>query len=212
MRMSNGTSKRVRAVFVAAGAALVTIAAGPLASVEAHRRPVAPIVWEAPVVPEPAEAVEPAVLRVAPPPSLEDEMARFSRIVDKASRAHGVDRALVQALILVESGYDPEAVSASGALGLMQLMPATAARYGVADPFDPEMNVRGGVKYLRDLLALYDGDIELALAAYNAGPGNVARAGNRIPSNPETERFVPKVMGYYRHLQARHGPPAGTGA
>jgi soluble lytic murein transglycosylase-like protein len=139
-----------------------------------------------------------------PPPPLpvEEAMRRYARIVDEASRAHGVDRALVHAIIFAESSYDPNAVSAAGATGLMQLMPETARAHGVSDPFDPAKNVQGGVKHLKKLLAQFDGDVELALAAYNAGAGAVIRAGNRIPDNPETTAFVPKVIGYRQRFMA----------
>ena len=142
----------------------------------------------------------------APPPSLDDgDRAAISRIVDEASRAHGVDRALVHAIILAESGYDPEAVSASvGATGLMQLMPDDAPRELRRQPIPstPRRTCSGGVKLPEAAcLSQFDGDIELALAAYNAGPGNVARAGNKIPQNPQTLAFVPKVLGYYRHIK-----------
>lgn len=129
------------------------------------------------------------------------EPLRFGVIVDKASRAHGVEVALVHALIFAESSYDPRAVSPAGAMGLMQLMPETARRYGVRDLFDPEQNVGGGVRHLKDLIEQFEGDIELAVAAYNAGPGAVTRAGNRVPPYPETARYVPRVLGHYHRLR-----------
>ncbi|HEX7465487.1 MAG TPA: lytic transglycosylase domain-containing protein [Usitatibacter sp.] len=129
--------------------------------------------------------------------------APFSRIVESASRAHGVEGRLVHALIWAESSYDPKAVSSSGAEGLMQLMPATAKRYGVRDAFDPKQNIDGGVKHLRELLDQFDGDLELVVAAYNAGANAVIRAGNRIPPYPQTAAYVPKVIAYYHHLAAR---------
>ena len=155
-----------------------------------HGEERAPEVVAAPVaVPEP------------PPP----EARRFAKIVEDISRTHGVDAALVHALILAESSYDPDAISGAGASGLMQLMPETAKRHGVRDPFDPADNIRGGVKHLKQLLALFDGDVELAIAAYNAGENAVIRAGYRIPPYAETERFVPRVIGHYRRLQLRQG-------
>lgn len=135
----------------------------------------------------------------------EAEMRRFAAIVERASRAHGVDEALVRAVIVAESSYDPDAISSAGASGLMQLMPETAKRYGVHDLFDPVQNVSGGVRCLRDLLTLFDGNVELALAAYNSGANAVIRAGNRVPPRPETIAFVPKVIDYYRHFQSRKG-------
>ena len=133
--------------------------------------------------------------------ALAPDARRFAKLIEAVSRAHGVDPALVQAVILVESSYDPNAVSAAGAAGLMQLMPETARRHGVRDIFDPADNIRGGVRHLRELLALFDGDVELAIAAYNAGENAVIRAGYRIPPYRQTEAFVPKVIGHYHRLQ-----------
>jgi len=132
----------------------------------------------------------------------EAEVRRFAPIVERAARAHGVDEALVHAVIFAESSYDPRAVSPAGATGLMQLMPATAQHYGVRDLFDPAQNVSGGVRLLRDLLVQFDGNVELALAAYNAGANAVIRAGNRVPPKRETVAYVPKVIDYYRHFQS----------
>jgi hypothetical protein len=133
----------------------------------------------------------------------DDAAARpFAGIIAAASRRHGVDEALVHSIVFVESSYDPEAVSSQGALGLMQLMPVTAERYGVRDALDPAQNVDGGVRFLRDLLDLFEGDIELTIAAYNAGANAVIRAGYRIPGNTETLAFVPRVLGYYEGRRA----------
>lgn len=154
----------------------------------------------------------PLDLQAAPKPARTDldlppeaVVRRFAPIVERAARAHGVDEALVHAVIFAESSYDPRAVSPAGATGLMQLMPATAQQYGVRDLFDPAQNVSGGVRFLRDLLARFDGNIELALAAYNAGANAVIRAGNRVPPYPATAAYVPKVIDYYRHFQAVEG-------
>lgn len=132
--------------------------------------------------------------------------ARYDKVVEDAARAHGVDSALLHAVIAVESGYDPKAVSKKGAAGLMQLMPATAKRYGVADAFDPVQNVSGGAKYLRDLLDLFDSDTRLALAAFNAGEHAVMKYGRRIPPYRETLRYVPKVLDHYRRQRVAAGP------
>lgn len=121
--------------------------------------------------------------------------------IERAARVAGVDASLLHAVIRAESAYNPRAVSPKGAAGLMQLMPATARRYGVADRFDPDQNVLGGALYLRDLLARFDGQLELALAAYNAGEGAVQKYGGRIPPYAETQRYVPQVMHNYRSLQ-----------
>jgi len=125
----------------------------------------------------------------------------------EASRAHGIDYELLQALIATESGFDAAAVSPKGAIGLMQVMPATAQRYGLAADArltDPRTNIRTGTRYLRYLLDLFPGQLELALAAYNAGEGAVLRAGRRIPDYPETRNYVRTVMQLYEMLK----PPA----
>lgn len=124
--------------------------------------------------------------------------ASYQKIVDDAARSYGLDSALLHAVISVESRYDPKVVSRSGAIGLMQLMPETATRYGVTDSFDAVQNLHGGAKYLRDLLHMFNNNVSLALAAYNAGENAVIRYGNRIPPNRETRKYVPKVLGYYR--------------
>ncbi len=136
----------------------------------------------------------------------EADIRRFQPIVEIASLAHGVDKALVHAVISAESGYNPAARSRAGAMGLMQLMPDTAKRYGVRNILDPRENVSAGVRYLKDLLRMFNGNIELALAAYNAGENAVIRYGNRIPPYAETIDYVPKVLGLYRKFQSRAVP------
>lgn len=128
--------------------------------------------------------------------------AQYENLVDQAARQVGLESALLHAVISVESRYDARAVSRKGAAGLMQLMPATARRYDVVDPFDPAQNVQGGARYLRDLLRMFDSDKSLALAAYNAGENAVLRNGNRIPDYRETRDYVPKVLGYYSRYLA----------
>lgn len=130
------------------------------------------------------------------------EQRPFHGAIHEASRSTGVDAALLHAVISVESGYRERAVSAKGASGLMQLMPATARRYGLVNQQDPAENIRAGARYLRDLLALFDNDIELALAAYNAGENAVLRFGRRIPPYGETKRYVPLVMAHYQRISA----------
>lgn len=152
----------------------------------------------------PAPCCETAV-REQPPAPMGVDLRGISRIVDRASRASGVDGSLLHAMIMAESSYDAKAVSPAGASGLMQLMPETARKYGVRDVFDPEQNVHGGARYMKYLLEKFDGDMELALAAYNSGENAVIRAGNRVPPHPETVSFVPKVIDYYRRFQARQG-------
>ncbi|MGE0593506.1 MAG: lytic transglycosylase domain-containing protein [Vicinamibacterales bacterium] len=118
---------------------------------------------------------------------------RFEPYVLKHAERHALRPALVRAVIQVESGYNPRAVSPKGAIGLMQLMPATARELGVRNPFDPEQNIAGGTAYLRMLLDRYQGSEELALAAYNAGAGAVDRYGRQIPPYRETRDYVRKV-------------------
>jgi soluble lytic murein transglycosylase-like protein len=118
-----------------------------------------------------------------------------------AARVYQLEPALLHAVISAESGYNALARSPKGARGLMQLMPDTARRYGVDNPLDPEQNIHGGAAYLRDLLTLFGNDVNLALAAYNAGEGRVMEYGNRIPPYRETTQYVPKVLDYYKRYK-----------
>lgn len=127
---------------------------------------------------------------------------RYSPIIETVSKSHGVETALVHAVITAESGYNPSAVSRAGARGIMQLMPDTARRFGVENSFDPAQNIHGGVKYLSQLIAMFNGDKALAVAAYNAGENAVIRAGNKVPPYAETQHYVPKVLGLYRKFQS----------
>jgi len=123
----------------------------------------------------------------------------YGSLIVAAGQRYGIDPALIAAVIQVESGFDPRAVSPAGAKGWMQLMDATAAGLGVSDPFDPAQNVDGGARYLRDMLARFGGDLRLALAAYNAGPLAVEQAGG-VPDYPETQAYVSKVLATYQAL------------
>ncbi len=127
-----------------------------------------------------------------------------------AAREHGIDYALLQAVVATESGFDARAVSPKGALGLMQLMPATAERYGVradrrrtqaAKLFDPQVNIAAGARYLADLMQRFSGQLDLALAAYNAGPGAVDQAGGKVPPYRETQNYVKTVLQLYAYLK-----------
>jgi soluble lytic murein transglycosylase-like protein len=121
----------------------------------------------------------------------------FERLVAAAAQRHGLDPALVMAVVGVESGFEPQAVSPKGAQGLMQLMPGTASEMGVLDPYDPAANLDGGSRYLSSLVARYEGDLTKALAAYNAGTGAVARH-RGVPPYAETRSYVRKVLGRYQ--------------
>lgn len=130
-------------------------------------------------------------VRVTRPPTRAS--AKFDPFIDEHATANGVDPDLVRAVIQVESAFNPHAVSPKGAMGLMQLMPATAVELGVANPFDPAENIGGGVRYLKRLLARYDDQVELALAAYNAGPGAVDKYGQKVPPYRETRDYVQRI-------------------
>jgi soluble lytic murein transglycosylase-like protein len=112
-----------------------------------------------------------------------------------------MDPALVKAVIRAESAFNPKAVSRAGAAGLMQLMPGTAAQYGVYDRFDPAANIDAGTRHLRGLLDMFNNDLMLALAAYNAGEGAVMKYGNTIPPYAETRTYVNRVLSYYRQYR-----------
>jgi len=122
---------------------------------------------------------------------------RFAPMIEIAAREQRLRPALVHAVVRAESAYRADAVSHKGAVGLMQLMPATAARLGVSDSYDPQQNLRGGSRYLRQLLELFDEDLRLTLAAYNAGENAVIEYGHRVPPYPETQRYVEKVLAFY---------------
>lgn len=145
-------------------------------------------------------AAEPPSVPPRVPPGMASK-ALFDLAVDEVARTYGLESALLHAVISVESRYRPTAVSRKGAAGLMQLMPSVTKQYGVNDPFDPVQNLHGGAQYLRDLLKAYDNDMNLALAAYNAGQGAVRKYGNRIPPYPETMDYVPRVLDFYRIYQ-----------
>jgi soluble lytic murein transglycosylase-like protein len=150
--------------------------------------------------PKPAVAAAPAatVPRVQFSPN---SKAGYDQVVDEVSRTYGLESALLHAVISVESSYNSKAVSRKGAAGLMQLMPQTAKRYGVADALDPLQNLKGGAQYLRDLLRMFNNNVSLALAAYNAGEQAVAKHGNRIPPYRETLNYVPRVLDFYQRYR-----------
>jgi soluble lytic murein transglycosylase-like protein len=125
----------------------------------------------------------------------------YAELVSAAATANQLPAALLHAVIKTESAYNPSAVSAKGAGGLMQLMPETAREMGVTDVYDPKANIQGGARYLKRLMTLFDNDIALAVAAYNAGPQAVLSRGGVIPPFAETQRYVPSVLRQYRRLQ-----------
>lgn len=134
-----------------------------------------------------------------PQPKGVERLKPFEPHIREASQRSGVDANLIRAVILAESSGRPEAVSEAGARGLMQLMDGTARQMGVTDPLDPRQNIMGGTAYLAQLLKRFDGDPELALAAYNAGPSAVERYGG-VPPFPETRAYIQKVLGLYHTL------------
>jgi hypothetical protein len=139
---------------------------------------------------------------VAPKASLLDKARRYEPWVAQAAREAQVDARLLHAVVAAESAYNASAVSPKGAVGLMQLMPATARRYGVLNILDAQQNLAGGARYLADLLRLFGNDLQLALAAYNAGENAVLRHGSKVPPYAETVAYVPRVLGLYRQLSS----------
>lgn len=123
---------------------------------------------------------------------------KYTSIISAAAAKHKVDAKLLHAVIRSESAYNATAVSSAGAVGLMQLMPGTAKRYGVTDRRDPKQNVDGGTRYLRDLLKLFNSDLKLAVAAYNAGENAVKKYQNQVPPYPETQKYVKQVLALYQ--------------
>ncbi|MGA2511699.1 MAG: lytic transglycosylase domain-containing protein [Candidatus Acidiferrales bacterium] len=137
--------------------------------------------------------VEPEDQFPAPPPADVDFGVRYAKLIHAAAQKHGVDEKLIAHVIAAESNFDPKAVSRKRALGLMQLLPETAAHYAVGNVFDPAQNIDGGTHYLKDLLARYSGNLRLALAAYNAGPEMVDRYGG-VPPFRETQNYVREIL------------------
>jgi soluble lytic murein transglycosylase-like protein len=126
-------------------------------------------------------------------------------MIRQAATRHGLDPLLFESLVAAESGFDPSVVSSAGAQGLAQLMPATARMLGVSNPFDPAQNLEGGARYLAQMMRQFNGDVRLALAAYNAGPGAVSRHGG-VPPFQETRNYIDRIMNRVRDLSGRSGP------
>jgi soluble lytic murein transglycosylase-like protein len=139
------------------------------------------------------------------PPLITHSNPHYEPLIRQHAGQHGLRPELVRAVIQVESAFNPRAVSPKGAMGLMQLMPATARLFGVIDPFNPAENIRAGVSYLRQLLERYDQDERLALAAYNAGPAAVAKYGSKVPPYKETQNYVRKITGIGANTRAAPG-------
>jgi hypothetical protein len=137
-------------------------------------------------------------LRAVRPASSKNKK-EFEQLIAKTADKHHVDPKLLHAVIQAESAYNPSAVSSAGAVGLMQLMPATAARFGVTDRYDPIQNIEGGTRYLKHLLHLFNSDLRLAVAAYNAGENAVIRNHNSIPPYAETQHYVSEVLSLQQH-------------
>ena len=133
-------------------------------------------------------------------PAVLARATQYDSIIEKAAVSAAVEPNLLRAVIVVESGFNSRAVSKRGAVGLMQLMPATATRFGVSNPYDPMQNIRGGALYLKFLMDRFGHDVRLALAAYNAGEEAVDRNGGQIPPFSETMAYVPRVLKIYRML------------
>jgi soluble lytic murein transglycosylase-like protein len=129
--------------------------------------------------------------------------AQYDPIIEKAAVSAALPSNLLRAVIVVESGFNSRAVSKRGAVGLMQLMPATASRFGVSNPYDPNENIHAGARYLKFLMDRFGHDVRLALAAYNAGEEAVDRSGGQIPPFTETMAYVPRVLKVYRMLSDR---------
>jgi len=123
--------------------------------------------------------------------------SKFDDLIAKAAARHQMDPKLLHAVIQAESAYNPGAVSSAGAVGLMQLMPDTARRYGVIDRRDAEQNIEGGTRYLKDLMAMFNSNLRLAVAGYNAGEGAVMKYNNTVPPYPETQNYVQQVLRLY---------------
>jgi len=155
-------------------------------------------------------AIEPEEIFVAAP-KMPLEQAPFGELIRKAAAKYEVDADLVFSVVAAESNFNPKAVSRRNAHGLMQLLPETARRMGVRDIYDPAQNIDGGTRYLRDLLKLYDGDLALTLAAYNAGPGAVERYG-RIPPYNETIQYVRAIRKTYALRKSNSEKTASDGA
>ncbi|HXE72196.1 MAG TPA: lytic transglycosylase domain-containing protein [Candidatus Nitrosotenuis sp.] len=135
-------------------------------------------------------------------PGAPADPSAFDGIIREAAQKYNLDEALIRAVIRQESGFNPQATSPCGAMGLMQLMPGTAADMGVTDAYDPRQNIMGGARYLRQMLDTFGGNLTKAVAAYNAGPGNVQQYGG-VPPFEETQNYVACVLEFYRQYKGQ---------
>lgn len=133
--------------------------------------------------------------------NLPHQLKPYWNTIQEECKKRGVDPLLVASVIKQESNYDPHAISRHGAMGLMQIIPSTSRGLNLKDPFDPKQNIQAGIKYLSEMLNKFDGREDLALAAYNAGPGNVSKYGNQIPPFDETQNYVKKITKFKENLQ-----------
>lgn len=153
-------------------------------------------------------AIEPEEIFI-PAPKMPLEQAPYGQLIQTAAQKYGVDADLVFSVITAESNFNPNAVSRRGARGLMQLLPSTATRLGVRDIFDPGQNIDAGTRYLRELLTLYQGDLVLTVAAYNAGPGALQRYG-RVPPYRETQSYIRAIRKKYAQRKSKADTNAVT--
>lgn len=158
-----------------------------------------------------ARKAAPGVVPVPPSDTSIDRFTRYAEWIRQAAILYQIPEELIRAVMMVESNYDPRAVSRAGAQGLMQLMPETAMRMQVRDPFDPREAIFGGARYLRVLANMFNGDLELTIAGYNAGEAAVVRFAG-IPPYEETQQYVVKVLSYYRAYRTIPDPVAASHA
>jgi len=191
-------------------AALKAASAGPSAAQGPAPSAASPV--EPSPTPSVASAVEPSTsLSAATPAAGNAGASAYDAPIAQAAARYGIDPALLHGLIQQESGFDPNARSSSGALGLTQLMPGTATSLGVSNPLDPLQSIEGGARYLSQMLSRFGGNTADALAAYNAGPGAVSRYGG-VPPYAETQDYVSKVMGYANAYRQTLAPTAASGS
>lgn len=143
-----------------------------------------------------------AIAKVEPRLNSNSKAQSYSTMINAIADEVGISAHLIHAVIEVESAYNPQALSPKGAQGMMQLIPATAQRFGVVEAHDPEANIRGGARYLKVLLALFNNDLQLTLAAYNAGEGAVKKYNNTVPPYPETQAYVQRVLTLFKQRQS----------